>query len=1085
MSEIAEPAGGDRFEAHDHAHQFNAPDGTINVFRDSRLSRVVSRPWMAPPQTAGLVARPELADPLLDLVTGDADGPIAVAGVHGTGGFGKTTLAAWVCHQRRVRDRFPGGLLWITVGEHSGGADLAGRVNNLIEHLTGARSGFTDPVQAGHRLGTLLDSQPDPVLLVVDDVWRADQLDPFRQGGARCRRLITTRRRGLVPARSSVWVDRMSAMQAAALLTRDLEDPPAGLVARILSATGRWPVLLSIANQTVVRHVEDYGSSAAWALRDFADRLIEEGPAGFDFDDAARSGRAVEATIRAGVDLLDPAIGDRFTELAIFGEDVDIPLSVLNLLWARTGGLTPRGTRRVCTILASMSLLLRYEAETGTIRLHDIVRAYLLRNATDAGQRTRLHNLLVDAAAPLTTPTASITTAWWTLPATEDYLVARLAEHLHAAGRHDELAATVTDLRWVTARLQRHGPAGVEADLSHVNTTTAKVLLRAIRQNSHLLTPTEPPDALGNVLVSRLHNETDLAPLLATYVPTLPRPRLANRWPPPDLPHPALQRILIGHAGPVRALVVAPDGTWLASASDDGTARIWDPVTGNVRHTLTGHAGMVTTLVVAPDGTWLGSTSGDGTVRIWDPTTGDVRHTLTGRDSRIIALVVAPDGLWLASTSDFGPVQIWDPRTGTARHTLTAHTSWITALLAAPDGSWLASASDDGTVRIWDPTTGNVRHTLTAHTGGVTALAVAPDGTWLASTSNDKTVRIWDPTTGNVRHTLTAHTRGVTALAVAPDGTWLASTSNDKTVRIWDPTTGNLQHTLTAHTGGVTALAVAPDGTWLASASAQTSSDDRTVRIWDPRTGSLQHILTGHASWVRALVAAPDGTWLASASSDGTVRIWNATNGNLQHTPGGHSSRARVLVVAPDGTWLASASHDGTVRIWNATNGNLQHTLTGQTMGAIALVVAPDGSWLASVSGDDQSVRIWDPSTGNLHHNSEVTALTAAPDGTWLASTSNDNTVRISDPSTGNLQHTFAGHDSKVKALAVAPNGTWLVSTSTDGTIYICDTQNGEHLTTVRIDALPEPIAVGPDSRTVYCAGAQAVYGFDLLVNAD
>ncbi|MFI6233289.1 NB-ARC domain-containing protein, partial [Micromonospora sp. NPDC050784] len=643
---------------------------------------------MAPPLVAGMVARPELAEPLLELVTGDVDHPIAVTGVHGTGGFGKTTLAAWLCHQRRVRDRFRGGLLWVTVGEQSIGAELAGRVNNLIEHLTGSRSGFTDPVEAGHRLGALLDSQPDEVLLVVDDVWRADQLDPFRQGGTRCRRLVTTRQRGLVPARSSVWVDQMSTVQAEALLTRDLRDPPPDLVARVLSATGRWPVLLGIANRTVVRHVEDYGATVAWALRDIADRLVEEGPAGFDFDDVARSGRAVETTVRAGLDLLDPTISDRFIELAIFGEDVDIPLSVLNLLWAKTGGLTARGTRRVCAILAGMSLLLQYQAEEGTIRLHDIIRSYLLRNATDAGQRKRLHNLLVAAAAPLAAPATDTATAWWTLSATEDYLVTHLAEHLHAAGRHDELAATVTDLRWVITRLQRHGPASVETDLSRVDTTTADVLRRAIRQNNHLLAPTDPPEALGNVLVGRLDSEAHLATLLATYVPTLPHPRLANRWPPPDLPHPALQRTLTGHLSGVVALAAAPDGGWLASAGNDRTVRIWNPTTGTLQHTLTDHIGWVRALVAAGDGSWLASAGHDGTVRIWNPTTGNLQHTLTD------------------------------------------HIGWVRALVAAGDGSWLASAGHDGTVRIWNPTTGSLQHTLTGHTADVLTLVAARDGSW-------------------------------------------------------------------------------------------------------------------------------------------------------------------------------------------------------------------------------------------------------------------------------------------------------------------------------------------------------------------
>ena len=70
------------------------------------------------------------------------------------------------------------------------------------------------------------------------------------------------------------------------------------------------------------------------------------------------------------------------------------------------------------------------------------------------------------------------------------------------------------------------------------------------------------------------------------------------------------------------AVSIAPDGTWLATASNDGTVRIWDPATGNQRHTLTGHAGRVAAVAIAPNGSWLATGSDDGTVRIWDPVTG-------------------------------------------------------------------------------------------------------------------------------------------------------------------------------------------------------------------------------------------------------------------------------------------------------------------------------------------------------------------------------------------------------------------------------------------------------------------------------
>jgi WD40 repeat protein len=79
---------------------------------------------------------------------------------------------------------------------------------------------------------------------------------------------------------------------------------------------------------------------------------------------------------------------------------------------------------------------------------------------------------------------------------------------------------------------------------------------------------------------------------------------------------------LDGHTGPVAAVAVAPDGTWLATGSADGTVRIWDAATGRERARLDGHTGPVAAVAVAPDGTWLATGSADGTVRVWRMTDG-------------------------------------------------------------------------------------------------------------------------------------------------------------------------------------------------------------------------------------------------------------------------------------------------------------------------------------------------------------------------------------------------------------------------------------------------------------------------------
>ncbi len=171
--------------------------GVVLVYADRDRVRAVDgtggrRPWMAPPLDR-MVPRPELGGRLVaSLVAPGAAEVGLTTGLHGAGGFGKTRLATWVCHRPEIDLRYPGGLLWVTVGQEVRGADLAVRINDLAFALDGQRPAISDPVAAGAELGRLLD-QRGPVLLVVDDVWEESQLGPFRIGGQRCTRLVTTR----------------------------------------------------------------------------------------------------------------------------------------------------------------------------------------------------------------------------------------------------------------------------------------------------------------------------------------------------------------------------------------------------------------------------------------------------------------------------------------------------------------------------------------------------------------------------------------------------------------------------------------------------------------------------------------------------------------------------------------------------------------------------------------------------------------------------------------------------------------------------------------------------------------------------
>jgi hypothetical protein len=215
---------------------------------------LIFRPSRVPPELTvpdWVVDRPVELAAVVTAVTRGQGGTVGITtGLYGAGGFGKTTLAQMVSADRRVRRRFAGQVYLVTVGRDvRGAAAVAPKVNDVIKLISGEDATFTDPGLAGRRLGSLLDTGPRR-LLVLDDVWEAEQLAPFTEGGRRCARLVTTRVPELLSGRgAAVRVDQMSPEQARSLLTSGLSALDPAVAEGLLAVTGRWPLLLRLVNK--------------------------------------------------------------------------------------------------------------------------------------------------------------------------------------------------------------------------------------------------------------------------------------------------------------------------------------------------------------------------------------------------------------------------------------------------------------------------------------------------------------------------------------------------------------------------------------------------------------------------------------------------------------------------------------------------------------------------------------------------------------------------------------------------------------------------------------------------------------------
>ncbi|CCD26604.1 Rsa4p NDAI_0I00350 [Naumovozyma dairenensis CBS 421] len=332
---------------------------------------------------------------------------------------------------------------------------------------------------------------------------------------------------------------------------------------------------------------------------------------------------------------------------------------------------------------------------------------------------------------------------------------------------------------------------------------------------------------------------------------------------------------LTGHTNWVLCVSWCPNGEVIATGSMDNTIRLWEGKSGKpVGDALRGHLKWITSLawepihlVKAGEQPRLASASKDGTIKIWDTSRRVCLYTLSGHTNSVSCIKWGGQGILYSGSHD-KTVRAWDMNSeGRCINVLKSHAHWVNHLSLSTDYALRVGPFDHTGVEPTSPEDARDKalknyEKVVKKNGRVEELMV--------TASDDFTMFLWNPLKSTKPlGRMTGHQKLVNHVAFSPDGRYIVSASFDNSIKLWDGRDGKFISTFRGHVASVYQVAWSADCRLLVSCS-----KDTTLKVWDVRTRKLSVDLPGHKDEVFTVDWSVDGKRVCSGGKDKMVRIW-------------------------------------------------------------------------------------------------------------------------------------------------------------------------------------------------------------------
>ncbi|QDT32145.1 serine/threonine-protein kinase [Thalassoglobus polymorphus] len=530
-------------------------------------------------------------------------------------------------------------------------------------------------------------------------------------------------------------------------------------------------------------------------------------------------------------------------------------------------------------------------------------------------------------------------------------------------------------------------------------------------------------------------------------------------------------------AGKVTTLSFSPSSSLLATGSNDGWLRFWNPVEAETPTREVKHGPSVELIRFSPDGKQIATGGKTGAVRIWSIEDLEMVAQIPTGKPELVDFRFSPDGQQLAVGTNNEIITRWDIANRIKLGTLGPCPLLLHFTYSA-DGKQIAAGTYSGQVLWWDVETGEQVASTPIGDGAVGDLENSNDSNQLLVTKAVGDLIVLDPATQQETHRFQTHTLSFGTIDVSRNGKLIVTGSGDGSVNVIRLNRLNLPEVLwedkhirqleVLPSGNEVAVIVGDERVEIRSLNRMESRkipkfDDKRVTsvsahptknllaiatmgnevvLWDTKKEQVESkIPSGTESSTEALFS-PDGQMLAIANRTGDVQILNLSDLTTPQTQWASDyQKLSSISFHPDSSELAVTFENGQVELRNVLKGGAITQSFEVSGGPLDACYCLEGNSLA-IGTNSGSVHLWNRAeprkvSSIKAHRAKVNTVSSFPNGQRFVTGARDRQVKIWDAKTGQLITTLHGHERQVFASALSKDGKTLVSGGLSGDIRI------------------------------------------------